>query len=303
MQLTLITLMSANQAHSFLANSRVRNWCFTLNNPRQDELQDIISFAESKDCKYLIIGHEVSKDGSTPHLQGYLEGAKKFRLTGLRTCCRGFSRGHLEKRKGSASQASEYCKKEGNFTEYGSLSRERQGRRTDLEEIQDSIINGSSDLEIANNNFSKWVVYRRSFSQYRRLVRNTPRTWKSVVVVLWGQTGCGKTRFVFDQCGETPPWIHGGDRWFDGYEGHKYALLDDFDGSQLEFRLLLRLLDRYPMQVPIKGRFVNWAPRKIYITSNTDPAGWYNHGCDRSHNALLRRLDIVNHITKDIYSD
>lgn len=281
---------------------RARNICFTLNNWSEEEKAELEEFAHSQECKYLILGFE-GRDGSTPHIQGYFEGSKKFGLTGIRKSCRGFSRAHMEQRKGSATQASEYCKKEGNFKEYGKLSTARQGRRSDLEEIQDDIKNGQSDLQIANRNFSKWVVYRRSFSQYRRLVRDTPRTWKSVVVVLWGSTGVGKTRFVFDQCGEEPPWVHGGDRWFDGYEGHKVALLDDFDGSQLEFRFLLRLLDRYPMQVPIKGGFVNWSPTKIYITSNINPAGWYNQTCEQSHGALLRRLDIINEVTSDIYKN
>lgn len=282
---------------------RARNWCFTLNNYTEEEENSIKEFAATDECKYLILGKETSADGNTPHLQGYVEVSKKYRLSGLRKSCGGLSRAHMEARKGSANQASEYCKKEGNFQEFGSISSTRQGRRNDLEEIQHGIENGQTDLEIAYSNFSKWIMYRRSFSKYRRLVRYTPRTWKSVVVVLWGDTGVGKTRFVFDQCGEDPPWVHGGDKWFDGYEGHRAVLLDDFDGTQLEFRFLLRLLDRYPMQVPVKGAFVNWCPRKIYITSNVKPEGWYNQQCEQSHNALMRRLDIINEITSDIYKD
>ena len=99
-------------------------------------------------------------------------------------------------------------------------------------------------------------------------------------------------------------WTHGGDRWFDGFRGHKYALFDDFDGSQIEFRKLLRLLDKYPMQVPIKGGFTNWNPRKIFITSNVQPRMWYS-GDERvglgDIDAMIRRLDIVNHVDSFIF--
>lgn len=34
-----------------------------------------------------------------------------------------------------------------------------------------------------------------------------------------------------------------------------------------KFSFLLRLLDIYPLQVPVKGSFVDWCPENIYITT------------------------------------
>lgn len=278
-----------------------RNWVFTLNNYTEEELQQIQQFAVSKDCNYLIYGIEKG-DAGTPHLQGYFEYSKKSRLTGIRQCSTGFSRAHLEPRRGTAAQASEYCKKDGNFREYGKIASKRQGQRFDLQEIQDDIKAGAQDLEIANNYFTRWVVYRNSFNEYRKMVHTVPRTWKTVVVVLWGTTGTGKTRFVFQQRGDRELFVHGGDRWFDGYVGQPLALFDDFDGTQLEFRMFLRLLDRYPMQVPIKGGFANWAPKKIYITSNLHPKQWYQDTHDQSLPALMRRITIIHEIRDFIFN-
>lgn len=281
-----------------------RNWVFTLNNYTEEEEKQIQVLATNQKCKYLIYGKEKSKDGNTPHLQGYLEWGDKIRRNGLRKSCAGFSRAYLDSRKGTPAAAAEYCKKEGDFYEYGKLSSTRQGRRTDLEKIKNDIKAGAEELQIADNHFSQWVVYRNSFRAYRNMVRHVPRTWKSVVVVLWGSTGTGKTRFVFQQTfGGADLFVHGGDRWFDGYDGQRNALFDDFDGTQLEFRFLLRLLDRYPMQVPIKGGFVNWCPRKIYITSNLHPAEWYEDSHNESRPALLRRIEILNEVRENIFDD
>jgi hypothetical protein len=91
----------------------------------------------------------------------------------------------------------------------------------------------------------------------------------------------------------TSPTQREGNEWFDGYEGQKLVLFDDFDKGQISFRLLLRLLDRYPMQVPIKGGFVEWCPRVIYITSNLGPARWYP---SEDYMVLHRRLDVVQNM-------
>lgn len=38
-----------------------------------------------------------------------------------------------------------------------------------------------------------------------------------------------------------------------------------------EYSLLLRILDKYPMRVPVKGSFVNWEPKTIIITAPFSP--------------------------------
>ena len=41
-------------------------------------------------------------------------------------------------------------------------------------------------------------------------------------------------------------------QWFDGYMGQKVVCFDDFRKDFCTFHELLRLLDRYPMDVPVK---------------------------------------------------
>lgn len=110
-------------------------------------------------------------------------------------------------------------------------------------------------------------------------------------MVYWGRTGSGKTSAVFQNA--TRLWIYPGNGWFDGYDGHPQVLFDDFSGSEFKLPYLLKLLDRYPMQVPVKGDFVSWAPEEIYITSNLDPRCWFPNAHPEHVEAMFRRFTNV----------
>ena len=81
-------------------------------------------------------------------------------------------------------------------------------------------------------------------------------------------------------------------------------LWEDFNGAQNKVPLvqLLRLLDRYPLQVRVKGGFVWWSPKRVIITTNTDPNKWYEWG-DRKllKEALFRRLGPQYWVCKERY--
>lgn len=97
-------------------------------------------------------------------------------------------------------------------------------------------------------------------------------------------------------------WSPGDFQWFDGYLNQPIVIVDDFRG-EYPLPLLLKLLDRYPMQVPIKGGFVNWCPKKVYITSNIRPDIWYQDSDSASVAALLRRFERVDHVMQPLYED
>lgn len=281
---------------------RAKRWCFTLNNPTSGEEELLQQFLtqlqtgktsyKSITLTYIVFGKEAV---STLHLQGYLETETKTSLSSMKTLLK---RAHWEAAKGTAKQAAEYCKKDGDFKEAGVISKGR-GYRADLEKVQEEIDAGTSIDKIAETHFSLWCQYRRSFQAYAD--RQSPkRNWKTIVVVLWGDTGTGKTRFCHEQAQGRTLWISGDYQWFDGYNGQDVVLLDDYRG-EYPVQLFLKLTDRYRMSVPIKGGFVNWCPKKIYITSNVDPSTWYQNCGSRTHEAFMRRLTVVNFINKSIY--
>ena len=101
------------------------------------------------------------------------------------------------------------------------------------------------------------------------------------------------------------PFIKSGSyRWFDGYDAHRFVIFDDFRDSQCEFSFLLRLLDRYPLRVEIKGGTRQWKPHTIVITSPMPPEETYqtmqqNDRYDKIQQ-LIRRIDITEHVLKQI---
>lgn len=280
---------------------RTKQWCFTLNNYTEEEQKQIDFAVDREDVVYMCYGEERGTEG-TPHLQGYFELSRKLVLSSVRKLA-GLERAHFEPRRGSQNQAIEYCRKDGRFVEFG--NRQRPGRRSDLDDVRKRIDAGASLKEIAESNFSVFLQYRKGLQHYMGF-QILPRSWITENTVLWGNTGTGKTRWVHDQVTTGTLYIYAGSNpdspWFDGYEGNESVLFDDFRGySTLKFEFLLRLLDRYAMQVPVKGGFVEWCPRKIYITSNVPPLEWYPSIGDIT--PLLRRLHKVKHVDVALYDD
>ena len=111
--------------------SQGTRWCFTLNNPTDGETLDLIAKLQNqRNVKYGVYGKETGESG-TPHLQGFVIFVSNKRL---RACRLWLPRAHFELARGTSRQAADYCKKDGEFDEYGELPSE-QGRRRDIEEV------------------------------------------------------------------------------------------------------------------------------------------------------------------------
>lgn len=82
--------------------------------------------------------------------------------------------------------------------------------------------------------------------------------------------------------------------WFDGYNGQDVMLLDDFGPGMMCINFLKRLLDRYPVQLPVKGGSVALRAKTIFITSNYMMSEWYPKAGAMDYEALLRRIEWVD---------
>lgn len=270
---------------------------FTLNNYTEEEESRLQGLVSSGQVSYILFGHEVGEQG-TPHLQGYLEVPTKRTHSSIKSIVS--RRAHIEKANGSLQSNQNYCTKE-DANAFSAGTPMRQGHRSDLDEIKERIDQGATDLEIAENFFAQWCQYGRPFKRYRAMKAVT-RTWPTITHVYWGKTGTGKTRFVMDQVMDSTFWSPGDYQWFDGYEGQDIIIIDDYRG-EYKLQMLLKLLDRYPMQVPVKGGFTNWAPKKVYITSNIRPRSWYQEADNFSLAALFRRINLIEAVFEPLYPD
>lgn len=274
---------------------KARRYCWTLNNPTDAEKTAIRSIDPAGDIRYLICGNETAGTG-TPHLQGYLELRSPQRVNRVKDLL-GSQRIHLEACNGTPAQNIEYCSKEGDiFHEFGTHGGQ-QGRRSDLAEIQSLLDRGEPLVNVAALHFGAFCRYSKAWCSYLAL-HAAPRDFRTQVVWHYGRTGSGKSRGVFQEsqnlCQRSVCWLPDQTlTWFDGYEGHKGVVIDDFDG-RAPIALLLRLFDRYPLKVPVKGSFVEWRPRIVWVTSNESPRSLYGH--QNQYDALVRRIDEIKEV-------
>lgn len=112
-----ITLRAHKPKHTM--SQQVTRWCFTLNNPTDDETRALTAAAILPAVTYLVFGRETGESG-TPHLQGFVIFKRSKRIASVKRFF-GSTRYHLEVAHGTNKQASDYCKKEGSFEEFGIL--------------------------------------------------------------------------------------------------------------------------------------------------------------------------------------
>lgn len=245
---------------------------------------------------YIIYGREICPETSRQHWQGYVEFKNSIRQSRVKRLLSG---AHIERRAGSVEAAVSYCRKDGDFTEHGTIS--NQGKRSDLESISNAISTGESTLaNIAISHPSKFVQYGRGFTFLSAISSSaTQRVWRSVSVeIWWGVTGSGKTRKWFESY-----WpdcyrfqYSKNNDWWCGYERQKNICFDEF-ASQIMLSNMLMYCDGHPMRLEVKGAhaYANWD--SVTIISNENPQTFYSNCPIEKRNAFARRITKVLQFT------
>lgn len=189
--------------------SRAKYWCFTLNNYTDVELDLVRGLEQHEDVTYLICGKERG-DNETPHLQGYLELKRRFRIRQLKQLP-GLTRAHFEPRKGTQAQAADYCTKEGDFFEIGTKATVQQGKRSDLDRALDTIRGGGTIKSLWEEHPKVMIRYEKGMRAAIKHLRPKKEKkkfdlesfpWHPLILeagkswLLWGDSGIGKTSYV-----------------------------------------------------------------------------------------------------------
>lgn len=297
-----------------MSEKRSRNWIFTWNNPTKLGAEIVSIFDEEVKkgrISYFIFQKEIAPETGTPHFQGYVQFGQAQRFSALKKLLS--SEIHCEIAKGSPSQNEAYCSKEesrapGSDDEVGPWSggkkREDQGRRTDLEGYMDAIIGGATDLELLENHKKEFAKYHKVINVVRRVKMGNKRE-PPVVVLFTGYPGCGKTHSAVKYAEKRglDYWIRGPHKcWFEGYSQQPIAILDECDKyreSGLPLGLFLRVLDKYPVDVEIKGDTVPFTSGYIILTAVLPVNHWYAGG-DEVKEQIERRISVWMDFDKDL---
>lgn len=264
--------------------SYLKKVCFTLNNWTEEEYKIL---TEEIEWKYLIIGKERGSEG-TPHLQGAGELVTRRRLTTLSKIIR---RVHWEPMKSTMENASNYCKKEGDFVEFGTMPITNSAKIT-TDTVRTSLLDGANIRNLVDDGTPlSGLKYANFWLTYKEKSRRE----KPTVIWLWGASGTGKSRMAQEMAGNDDYWKDN-TKWWDGYDGQKAVVLDDFRAHQMKFTYLLKLLDRYPMRVEIKGGYRQMTSPLIIVTSIVHPENSYQKD-EEPMKQLIRRIDQIIHVT------
>ena len=227
-------------------------------------------------------------------------------------------RAYLAYAKGNADQNRQYIKgpysKDGKekpenetFIERGEIP--SQGKRNDIVATKNAI-RGSKrmrDTHMEDEHANSWAKYPKyceqvlSFTQEDLAKEMYQNGIFPTIHVRWSrQSGTGKTRHVweFSNCDVIRAKYAQNIIWFDGYDGHKHILFDEFHPNECKISpsTFLEYIDIYPIQLPVKGGFKWRLAEHIWITSNEPPEEWWPWLTEDRRSCLLRRLTDVTEV-------
>lgn len=273
-----------------MAALRSRNWCFTINNPTEEDSAEELK----QQASYVIIGKEVG-EGGTPHLQGYCHFKTMKSLSQLKKL---LPRAHLEVCKGSPEDNIAYCQKDGDYIEFGEapMSKKRKGEKgAEFWAEQLSLAKrGRIDDMDPKVQLTHFSTIQKIVSKYAPMPDDADGLtgeW------FWGESGTGKSRKARD---DNPGfYLKLCNKWWDGYNGEECAILEDFDKDHHMLAYHLKIwADRYAFPAEVKGGKINIRPKKIIVTSNYHPQDiWSNN--PQSLDPILRRFKIT-HFNKSL---
>lgn len=203
------------------------------------------------------------------HCQAYAYGQKMS----VKAWASRFGKQHVKPMRGSLQQNEAYCSKQAELKKLGTEPM-GSGHRRDLEQIKqlcDNIPPGQNVMDLATDvdSFAVCIQYKRGLEAYvankrRRAIQGNHDA--PDVIFITGPSGSGKSRYVR----QLEPLVYDipGGPWRDGYDLQEAVLYDNLEPQSITDRVqFLKEIDRYPIQVPVKGGFTAWKPKRIYITS------------------------------------
>lgn len=268
--------------------SSAKNWCFTSFLPADRHP----TFKETE-CVYMVYQRERCPSTGKEHWQGFLQTKIKRTMQKVKSLIEDEA-AHLEVCR-SIPHAMEYCRKadtrvSGPYEKGDKTKVCVQGKRVDLEEIKQALDDGKGLCEISSTYFSQFIRYSRGFALYKTLHAPTKRPTPHIIVIT-GPSGIGKSLFASIFRPTSSYWLRkpsskGGSIFWDGYDGQDCVVIDEFYGW-IPYDLLLRILDRYPLQLDFKGGAVSLVSKHFIFTSNKPWRKWYKLD---DVSALERRL-------------
>lgn len=296
------------------ANPQSKKWLLVINNPQDcgldhARLQEILSLFHPL---YYCMADETATTG-TYHTHVYLFTHSPVRFSTLKNR---LPTAHIEKAYGSSRENRDYITKSGKwantdksetsvagtFFEFGKLPTEAEEKSPVMQQLLHNVKDGMTNTEIVEQTPSMAFrireidVLRQTLLAEQYSVENR----KLEVTYLYGSTGAGKTRGIYER--HNPRSIYRVTNYraargisFDGYHGQDVLVFEEFSG-QIPIEDMLNYLDIYPLSLPARYNDKTACYTTVYITSNLPLEKQYrSEQWDRPETwrAFLRRIHNV----------
>lgn len=270
-----------------IITKRARRFQFTLNEiDKYPQLVDAIKSRVS--YKAMISCKEIAPSTGHPHIHVYALFSNPVRW---RQVCGE----HIEICRGSHKSNIEYITKNGEILD-----------RCNIEEVRDTKMTGK-ELQMMD------------YDDVMQLAPGLVKTWKAIryieppmtkdncykpnikVYFVWGPSGAGKTKYVFDHLPENEEFDqvkYTNGFWMHTRPGVKVAWYDDFRDSHMKPSEFINFIDYYVHSLNVKGDQQYNRYELIFITSVQDPSEIYHNVGDEPRRQWLRRMEII-HIDDD----
>ena len=251
-----------------------RNWLFTVNDIPEGYGHILERIAKRKNVVYIVVGRETAPTTGHVHLQGFIKFANVRKFNGVKKMLRELNNPRLDMGDGKAYSMMQYCKKDGDFLEYGELPlSQSEGGRKGGERLRDAHRECCELAEAGDFRRMKQLhpsLYTRFYRTWLAMHKDfgaRPADLKEVTGVwIYGPSGAGKSHYAR----ENYPGFYDKpcNKWFDNYQGESFILIDDFDKKHdVLAHHLKRWADRYAFSAEIKGSQINLRPKRIVVTS------------------------------------
>ena len=161
------------------------------------------------------------------------------------------------------------------------------GKRTDLDNVRELIKEGKGmkDVVMVATSYQS-VKMAECILKYHEKKRD----WKPKVYWFYGGAGTGKSKLAYEMFPSAYTAMATA-KWWDGYDAHEDIIIDDMRKDFCKFHELLRILDRFPVQLETKGGTRQLLARNIVITSCYSPEQLFETREDLKQ--LTRRIDEI----------